>query len=279
MNRSAKQIFFISNTSNKKIHLGKCRLDDIFPHLLVSSSNATIEMTDDVTTAVSMLVRLLESFTNHLVVINNGIPIGVVGSTEILKGFFKNPKTSFFNNIVKNMMSNDLCIVNKKTKLANLLKKMQKYEIDFAILQNEKGVFSTISTRRLLELGILCDTDIKISQIQKKNIFFCTNDETIRSAIYTMLTNHTNVLVIKNTPFIITGRVILEKIQNELKYNHEIDNFLDYKIKDLDPYEATITNNNLSIPDMCNLMLKMKHPYIMTSNQVFTPYDLVTVLS
>lgn len=279
MNSLAKQIFFNSNIVNKKIQLGKCRLDDIFPQLLVSSSNSTIEVTDNVMTGLSMLVRLSESLANNLVVINNGIPVGMLGAKEVLGGFLKNPTQNFLHNtIIKNIMKRDPCFVDKSTKFTDLMKKLQKQKTDFAILQNDKAMFSTISIKRILELGLLCDTDITISQINKKSAVFCSSDDTIHTVMHTMLENNTNDIVIQNSPFIITGRVILEKIQNEINYS-DIDQILEHKISDLTPYEATITHKDLSIPDLCKLMLTVRHPYVMTASQVFTPYDLIRVLS
>ncbi|MGQ0605745.1 MAG: hypothetical protein ACT4OD_02160 [Candidatus Nitrosotenuis sp.] len=265
---------------NKKIQLGKCRLDDIFPQLLVSSSNSTIEIVDSITTAISMLVRLSESLTNNLVVINNGVPVGMLGSREVLRGFIKNPTSNFLHNtIVKNIMNRNPCIVDKNTKFSDLIKKLKKSKNDFAILQDNNNMFSTISIKRILELGLLCDTSVTISQIPKNDTVFCTNNDTIFSLIQTMLETHTTDIAVRNTPFIITGRIILEKIQNELRYSYDIANVLKQRVSDLKPYKATIMYGDLSIPDLCKLMLTVKHPYVMTANQVLTPNDLIAVLS
>ena len=288
MNNIAKQIFFNSNAENKKIQLGKCRLDDIFPQLLVSSSSSTIDVTDTVATGVSMLVRLSESLASNLVVLNNGTPVGMLGAKEVLEGFVKNPTYNFLHNtIVNNIMNRKPCFVAKNTKFLDLMKKLQKMQTDFAILQDSKGMFSnilqddkdtfsTISIKRILELGLMCDTSVTISQIRKKDAVFCFSDDTIHDVIHMMLHRNTNDVVIQNSPFIISGRVILEQIQNKI---NDSDDILDCKISDLKPYEATITHKDLSIPDLCKLMLTVKHPYVMTESQVFTPYDLISVLS
>ncbi len=280
MNSLAKQIFFNSNVANKKIQLGKCRLDDIFPQLLVSSSNSTIQITDNIATGVSMLVRLSESLASNLVVINNGTAVGMLGAREVLKGFIKNPTHDFLHNtITKNIMNHDPCIVEKSTKFSELVKKLQKFKTDFAILQDDNGRFSTISIKRIIELGLMCDTEVTISQIQKNNTVFCTNDDTIRMLIQTMLDANVNDIAVKNTPSVITGVIILEKIQNEINNSHKISEILEQKVSDLKPYEATITRGDLSIPVLCKLMLTTKHPYVMTADQIFTPYDLISVLS
>ncbi|NDB63726.1 MAG: CBS domain-containing protein [Nitrosopumilaceae archaeon] len=288
MKSIAKQIFFNSNVANKKIQLSKCRLDDLFPQLLVSSSNATIEITDTVMTGVSMLVRLSESLASNLVVINNGSPVGMLGAKQVLSKFIKNPTCNFLHNtIIKNIMNGDPCFVDKSTKFFDLMKKLQKLQTDFAILQESNGMFSsiiqddremfsTISIKRILELGLMCDTDVTISQIHKKPAVFCSNDDTVRTVIQTMLHYNVNDVVIQNSPFIITGRAILEKIQREII---NPDDVLQCKVSDLNPYEATLTNKDLSIPDLCKLMLTARHPYVMTASQVFTPYDLIYVLS
>jgi len=279
MSHNTEEIYFNSNATNKKIRLGKCRLDDLFPHLLLASSNATIEPTDNIFTATFMLSRLLESFTNCLVVSDNEKPIGALRSLDILKEYLKKPNREFFDKtLVKELLSTDLCIVDTRTKLSELIRKMKKSELDFAILQHGKGIFSTISTRRLVELGTLCDTNIVVSQIQAKNITFCGKNDSIKKVILSMIANNTNVVIIENTPHVITSKLLLEKILNELRAPGKIHRFLDSKINALDPYMATIIPSYTTIPDMCKIMLQMKHPYIMTSSQLITPYDLGLIL-
>jgi len=279
MSNRTEEIYFNSNVTNKKIQLGKCRLDDLFPHLLLASSNATIEPTDNIFTATFMLSRLLESFTNCLVVLDNEKPIGALRPLNILKEYLKKPNREFFDKtLVNELMSTDLCIVDTQTKLSELIRKMKKSELDFAILQYKKGIFSTISTRRLVELGTLCDTNIAVSQIQTKNITICEKNDSIKKVILSMIANNTNVVIIENTPHVITSKLLLEKILNELREPEKIHGLLDSKINTLDPYAATIIPNYTTIPDMCKIMLQMKYPYVMTSSQLITPYDLSLIL-
>ena len=261
------------------MRLSQCTLEVLLPHLLISSSNATIEKHDKMWVATSMLIRFLNSFTNSLVVLEKEFPVGVLGGTELLREFSKNPTFDFFNQTsVSDVMNKELYSVTRNTKLFDLLKQMKISGRDFALIQNEVGSFSTISTRRLLEIGILCNTNRKVSEIQQKKIITFTKQDKIGYVISEMIKNHVDVLVLNDTPLFITSKIILEKIQNELSYLHNVDNFLDYKMDHFKLDNAKIISSNVTIPEMCKVMLNMKQPFIMTRNQVLTPCDLITAL-
>ena len=274
-----KHALFSSSSSQKNLKLGECTVEDILPHLLVYSSMATIESREKMWVATSMLVRFLETFTNNLVAIENDMPIGMLGGQEVLKELAKNPTRSFFSDLtVQQVMNKNLYVASPTTKVSDLLKKMQRIQRDFALIQNEDGNYSTISARRLLEVGVLCDTRMKISDMPSKLILTFNRDDTIDTIVTQMIQNDTEILILENTPKFVNPQTILEKIV-ELNYLETIDNFFDLKAATLNLKNGKIISENTTIPDMCKIMLGMKHSFVMTLNNVLTPWDLVLALS
>lgn len=276
---SRERILFPSISNQKNLHLNECTVEDILPHLLVYSSMATIGSKEKMWIATSMLVRFLETFTNNLVVMENDIPVGMLGGQEVIKEFSKNPDHSFFSDlIVQNVMNKNLHVASPSTKVNDLLKKMQHIRRDFALIQNEDGDYSTVSARRLLEVGVLCDTRMKVSDMPLKLIPTFNRDDTVGTIITQMIQNEAEILILENTPQFVNPQIIFEKII-ELNYLENVNNFLDLKSTTLNLKNGKIISENTMIPDMCKIMLGMKHSFVMTLNNVLTPWDLIMALS
>ncbi|MFZ0184387.1 MAG: hypothetical protein WBV92_05555 [Nitrosotalea sp.] len=260
-------------------NLNQCTIEEIMPHLLVYSSMATIESKEKIWVATSMLVRFLSSHTNNLVVMESDTPVGMIGSKEVLQGLYENPNHEFFSeHTVHEVMNKGIDIVSPKTRVYDLLNKMSYLGRDFALIQTTDGEFSTISARRLLEVGILCDTAIKVSDMPSKKIVTFQKEDTIDFLIKEMLKNNTDVVILEHTPLFVTPQIIFEKI-SELNYLDGIDNFLNSKISTLNLKSGRIIPDNITVPEMCKIMLSMKNAFVMTQNNVLTPWDLITTFA
>jgi predicted transcriptional regulator len=272
-----ESILFSPSTLGKD--LNHCTIEEILPHLFVYSSMATIESKEKMWVATSMLVRFLASHTNNLVVMESDIPIGVIGSREVLQGVYANPNHGFFSErIVHDIMSRDLDISSSKMRSDDLLKNMNFIGRDFALVQTTDGGFSTISARHLLEVGILCDTRIKVSDIPSKKVTAVQKEDSVSFLIDTMLKNNTDVVILEHTPLFVTSQIIFEKI-SELNYLDGTDDFLDSKVGTLNLKTGSIISDNITVPEMCKIMLSMKNAFVMTQNNVLTPWDLITALT
>jgi hypothetical protein len=272
-----ESVFFTPTTLGKD--LNHCTVEEILPHLLVNSSMATIGNKEKIWVATSMLVRFLASHTNNLVVMDSNIPVGMLGSREMLHGLYDNPSHSFFSeHFVNEIMNKNLDLTSPKTRVYDLLKKMNYLERDFALIQTTTGEFSTISARRLLEVGILCDTNIKVSDMSSKKIITFQKEDTVGFLIREMLRNKTDVIVLEHTPQFVTPQIIFEKI-SELNYLADVDNFLDLKINVLNLKSGRIIPDDITIPELCKIMLSMKNAFVLTQNNVLTPWDLITTLA
>ena len=277
-NQDKKESILFSTSVQGK-DLNQCTVEEILPHLLVNSSMATIESKEKVWVAASMLVRFLTSFTNNLVVMESGTPIGMLGSREVLQCLHNNPTHNFFSeHYVNEIMSKELYTTSPKTRVFDLLRKMSQHGRDFALVQTTEGEFSTISARRLLEVGILCDTRIRVSDVPSKKIITFQREDNIEFIIMAMLNNNTDILVLEHTPFFVTPQIIFEKIA-ELNYLDGVDNFLDSKVSTLRMKSGLVISDTTTVPEMCKIMLSMRHTFVMTQNNVLTPWDIISTLA
>jgi hypothetical protein len=63
-----------------------------------------------------------------------------------------------------------------------------------------------------------------------------------------------------------------------LKYLQDIDNFLDMKANIFKLENGKMIIPDIKIPELCKIMYGMLHPYVMTKDQVISPWDLVLIL-
>ena len=251
------------------------------PLSLTSTPAVSIKQENKVWTSTGMLVHYLESFTDSLVVTDEkDKPIGLVGGVEIIKGIFENPSSEFFDNKhIKDIMDTELIQVTPETKLVELLEKWKKTRRAYALIPNQYHGYSAISARKLLEIGINCNTKITVTDLPKKNLVTFTYDDTMGEIIHSMFENKTRKLLFKDSTAFISDRIIIQNIAQDMNYLRNTNNFLDRKIeKSFKLADAKIIPENLNISDLSKLMFGMLHPYTMTKDQVYSPWDICMAL-
>ena len=269
----------MSPEHTKNMPLSSYSLDELLPDSLLSSPSVGIRITDTVGDAASLLAHHLESFTDSLVVTKDAYPVGQVGGIELLDGVLKNPTSAFFDNtLVGEIMNEKLAIITKQTRLFDLLKQWQQSRRAFAIIPNQYHGYSVVSARKLLEIGALSKTKMKVSDIPKKRIITFTKDYTVKEIIVSMFENKTRKLILEGVLLFISDRIITEKIANDLNYLRNVNNFLDMSADIFKLESPKIISEDMGIPEACKIMSDMLHPYLMTKDQVISPWDIVTIL-
>lgn len=261
---------------NKMKNVLECKIEEILPYSTISSVNPIIDKNDRISLITSMLLRFHSHLINKIVVMENNKPIGTVSDLDVLRGLNRNPKFEFFNNnVVKDIIDKNMIIVRSNTKISNLLKELQDKNSEFAIIENNKIGFSAISTNRLLQIGLLLNSSIKISNILVKKYPSFKTTDSISDVISHMLLNNTGISILENSSSFITAHMILEKIQNELKYLQGIDDFIHLKMNSFELNQFVIASDNKTISDMCKIMLNINQPYVMTETHALTPQDVI----
>jgi len=273
------QLQFQSIHTGKNLELQECLFDDLLPYSLISSPISSIGGTDNVWIACSMLSRVSDT-TNNLVVLEKEYPLGIIGAREILKGLLKNPTLFYFQDIFSHdIMNRGFYLDNRNTKLDKLLKQMSKGKNEFIILQNSKHSFSSFSLREILEIGAICKTNIDASDIPEQKIKIFRRDDTIEDLIKSLIYDNTEVLLLENESLLIDPLTIIEKIAGDLKYLKNCGNFLDLNASIFQLERPKLIPNKLTLSEICQTMLYMKHPYIMTTNKLLSPKSILEFLS
>ena len=278
-NIKVNQLQFQSINTGKNLELQECLFDDLLPRALVSSPISSIENTDNVWIACSMLSRVSDT-TNNLVVLQTDFPLGILGGKEILRGLLKNPTPYYFHDIlVEEIMNRRFYLDTREAKLDKILEQMFKTKSEFTILQNSKQSFSAISIREILEVGALCKSNFEISDLPDKKITIFKRDDTVEDIIKLLIQDNTEFLLLENESVFIDSMTIIEKIVGDLNYLKNCNNFLDLNASIFKLERPKLIPNNLTLSEISQTMLSMKHPYVMTSNHLFTPRSILEVLN
>lgn len=278
-NFKANQLQFQSINTGKSLELQECLFEDLLPQTLVSSPISSIENIDNVWIACSMLSRVSDT-TNNLVVLQKEFPLGILSGKEILKGLLKNPTPYYFHDIlVEEIMNRKFYLDTREAKLDTILEQMHKTKSQFTILQNSKQSFSAISIREILEVGALCKSNFEITDLPDQKIKFFRRDDTVEDVIKSLIQDDTELLLLENESLFIDPMKIIEKIVDDLNYLKNCNNFLDLNASIFKLERPKLIPNNLILSEICQTLLSMKHPYVMTSNHLLTPRSILEILS
>ena len=261
--------------------IGRYSLEELLPNTLTSSPAVSVRTIDRVSEIASLLPHNLETFTDSLVVTADDKPVGLIGAIEILDGVLNNPTSAFFDDITAGQIMNKdkLTILQPGTTLSGLLQLWSQTRRAFAIIPNQYHGYSVISARKLLEIGTSCKTNMVVSTIPKKNIVVFRKEDSVRFIISSMFENKTRKLILKDTSFFISDRIIIEKITRELNCLRNIDNFLEMKADIFRLDQAKKIPSNLKINEASKIMYNMQSPYLLIEDQVITPWDIAMILS
>lgn len=264
--------------SNKKI--SELTLNESFPNTLTDTPCIYIDQGREVWVATEMCAQYLESAVDAIVVVDSDdTPVGIVGGYDLLDNLRKNPTRDFqYKTKVEEIMFGDVPEVEKETKLKDLVAKWQNTRRAFAILDNESDGYSAISARKMLDIGMRCKTNISASSLPKKKIVTFQPDDTIGKIINTMFENKTRKLVLENSSQFISDRLILGEISKILKFDKDVESFLDIPANKLRLDYAKVITKDLPFDSLCTTMNKMEHPFVMYGNTLISPWDVCLAL-
>ena len=152
--------------------LSDLTLDQIFAERLTDTPCVYLNKKREVWGATEMCVQYLESTIDSIVVRDDNLkPIGIVGGYDLLDSIRKDPTRDFqYKTNIEQIMFKDLLIVDKDTKLEDLVEQWKVSRRAFAIIPNKFRGYSPISARKMLEVGIRYKTNMTVSSMPKKKI-------------------------------------------------------------------------------------------------------------
>ncbi len=261
------------------IPISDLSLESLFGDSLTSSLCVNIEKGTETWVATGMLVQQLESFTDAIVVRENDKPIGIVGGKDIVSPLVENPNSSlFYDTKVEDVMEKRFPTVTKKSKLKELINYWKQTRRAFAAVPNEFSDYSSLSAKKLLEIGIKVKTEISISQIPKKKLIAFNEKDTIGDVLRSMLEINARRLFLADSNKFINDRIILQKITDELKCLKEMENFMDLPSSEFNLEEAKNISDDLTVQEISEIMYNMEHPSVLFQDQIITPWDICLIL-
>jgi predicted transcriptional regulator len=261
------------------IPISELSLESLFGDSLTASLCVNIEKGTETWVATGMLVQQLESFTDAVVVRENDKPIGIVGGKDIIVPLVDKPSSSlFYDTKVEDVMENRFPTVTEESKLKELINYWKQTRRAFAAVPNEFTDYSSLSAKKLLEIGIKVKTEIPISQIPKKKLITFEEKNTIGDVLNSMLEINARRLFLADSNKFINDRIILQKITDELRCLKETENFMDIAISEFNLEEAKRITDDVTIQEISEIMYKMEHPSVLFQDQVITPWDICLML-
>lgn len=255
-------------------------LQELLPNSLTSHPCVSINKTEKVWSGSILLIHYLESFTDSLVVVDNFTPIGIIGGQDILKQISKNPTSElFFNREIQDIMYPTVNQVFPETTISDLISNWHSSHRAFSIISNSLGNYSGISARSVMEIGIKSNTELRVSDLPKKKVVTCQNDDKIEHIINMMFENKTRKIILQNSKKFISDRVILEKISRDLDHLKNCNDFLNLQVCDFALADAKIIEDDYLLPKIYEMMFSSIHPYLIYEDQVISPWDLCLILS
>jgi predicted transcriptional regulator len=265
-----------------KNSISELTLEEIFSDRLTNIPCVYLNNKREVWVAIEMCAQYLESTIDSIVIRDdNHNPLGIVGGYDLLTHIRKHPSRDFqYENKVGEIMFRDLPIVGKETKLKNLIEKWKNSRRAFAIIPNDFKGYSPISSRKMLEIGMKCKTDISVSSMPKKKIITFSPDDSLGKVIDLMFEHKTRKILLEYSNQFISDRLILEEISRTLKFQPDIDNFLDIPVNQIELGEVKVIKDDLNLSHICSMMYKMDHPYVYYKDIAVSPWDVcLTLLS
>ena len=262
--------------------ISELTLEEVFADRLTNTPCVYLNNEREVWVATEMCVQYLESDIDAIVVRNAELkPLGIIGGYDLLDSIRKNPTRDFqYDTTVEQIMFKELPIVEKETKLKELIQKWKDSRRAFAITPTQFRSYSAISARKMLEVGIKCKTELTVSSLPKKKIVTFQPDDSLGTVLDLMFEHNTRKLLLEYSNQFISDRLILGEISRVLKFQPDVENLLEIPVSQIELGEVKTIKDDMTLNRLCSIMYKMDHPYIFYKDIAISPWDVtVTLLS
>ena len=254
-------------------------LGELLPDTLTYSLCIHIDKGTEVWVVAGMLVQYLESVTDSVMVREGEKPVGTIGGKEIMENLLKTPSSGlFFGTNVEDIMEPNPVTITKDTKYKDLMKYWKERGRAYAVIANEWGFYSAISSKKILEIGMRCKTNLSIMDLPKKIPITFKKDDTLGAIIDSMFKNKTRKILLENSNKYLNDRIIIETITEKMKYLKDTDDFLNMPARIIELEEARVIFDDLQINEVSAMMYDMEHPYVIYKDWIVTPWDICNVL-
>jgi predicted transcriptional regulator len=268
--------------ASDETNISELTLAEMLSDSLTDTPCVYLNQEREVWVATEMCVQYLESNVDSIVIRNDDLtPVGIVGGYDLLDHVRKNPTRDFqYEHRVKEIMFEKVPIVEKETRFKDLMEKWKNSRRAFAITPNSFQGYSPISARKMLDVGIKCQSKTSISSMPKKKIVTFGLDDSLGKIIDLMFEYNTRKLLLEYSNQFISDRIILEEISKLLKFHPDVENFLDIPVSQIELQNVTVLKEDVNLNQMCLMLYRMDHPYLIYKDISVSPWDIcLTLLS
>ena len=226
------------------------------------------------------MCRYTESSVDQIVVLDKNNIVGTVGGYDLLVYVRKHPTRKFqYESKVENVMFTPVPIIDKSMKFRDLMEKWKHSRRAFSIFRIgfDSNWFS-ISARKMLQVGMKVQANFSTLSIQKNRIVTFTIGDTIGKILDLMYKNMTRKLLLENSNQFISDRIGRGEISRILKFEENVEDLLDFPISHTRLEYVTSVDKDLKVGEVCSIINKSDHPYLMYKDTVVTPWDICLVL-
>ena len=253
---------------------------DLFSDNLNDNPCVFIDHDREVWLATEMCAEYTESSVDQIVVLDKNNIVGTVGGYDLLAYVRKHPTRKFqYESKVENVMFTPVPIIDKSMKFRDLMEKWKHSRRAFSIFRIgfDSNWFS-ISARKMLQVGMKVQANFSTLSIQKNRIVTFTIGDTIGKILDLMYKNMTRKLLLENSNQFISDRIVLGEISRILKFEENVEDLLDFPISHTRLEYVTSVDKDLKVSEVCSIINKSDHPYLMYKDTVVTPWDICLVL-
>lgn len=258
----------------------KQSIEELFPDNLTDTSCVFIEHDREVWLATEMCAQYTESSVDQIVVLDKNNIVGTVGGYDLLAHVRKNPTRKFqYESKVEDIMFDPVPIIEKSMKFNDLMDKWKHSRRAFSVFRIgfDSNWFS-ISARKMLQVGMKIKANFSTLSIQKNKIVTFQMDDTFGKILDLMYKNMTRKLLLENSNQFISDRIILGEISRIIKFEENVEDMLDFPVSHTRLEYITSVSEDLKLNEICSIINKLDHPYLMCKDTVVTPWDICLIL-
>lgn len=260
--------------------ISELTLEELFADKLTETVCVNLNQERETWVAFLTCSEYMESMVDSIIIRDEKFkPVGIVGGFDLLNHLRKRPiRDAQYQTKVKDIMLKNFLQVENKTKFKDVMKYWTDSRRAFSIIINEFGDCSAISARKMVQVGSRCGTNTFVSDMPKKKVVTFKQDDSLGKVLDLMFENKTRKLILENSDRFISDRLILGEISKILRFQTNVEHFLDMPIKQFKMGKVKLIDEDIKFNHLCSIMEKMDHPYVVYKDTVVSPWDVCITL-
>ena len=112
-----------------------------------------------------------------------------------------------------------------------------------------------------------------------KKVITVNRDSSINDTIKLLTKGKNELVQLEGESLVLDRQAVLQNIVTKLNFLENVEDFLELNTTIFQFQAPKLIPDNLAFPEICKLMLDMKFPYLITSKRIWTPLDVMEILS